>query len=195
MELLFIAGETLDANGAGPEKAMAAGRVACRNACDGNFRRLAVEHGDDPSNGTDEARALAAGPRHGTRTGEIVDGARKNGGENLRGRAAEFYLLGGEVLALGSLDQVEAADVDTLFFGKAQRGTRRRADGIVGDGLRRAGDFGFHVGLLGEQASSQAVSRRGALKVSTATPSDRFSAERSFSMLTRSSSSAFGSMP
>jgi len=43
--------------------------------------------------------------------------------------------------ALGSLDQVEVADVDTLLFGEAQRGTRRRADGVVGDGLGRAGDF------------------------------------------------------
>src|SRR5713226_3539841 len=107
MEQLFIAGETLDADGAGAEKAMAAGRVARRNTADRKFQRLAFEHGHHPSNGADEARALEAGPGHGARPGEIVDGARENGGEDLRGGAAEVDLPGGEVLALGSLDQVE----------------------------------------------------------------------------------------
>src|SRR6266849_1071816 len=153
MELLLIAAEILDADGARSEKAMAAGRVARRNTADGKFQRLAFEHGDDPPNGTDEARAVEVGPGHGARPGEIVDGARENGGEDLRGVAAEFDLLGGEVLSLGSLDQVEVADVDTLLFGEAQRGTRRRADRVIGDGLGWAGDFGLDVGLLGEQAT------------------------------------------
>src|SRR6266436_3098353 len=153
MELLLIAAETLDADGARSEKAMAAGRVARRNAADGKLQRLAFEHGDDPSNGPDEARALEAGPGHGAGPGESVDGAREDGGEDLRGGVAEFNLLGGDVFALGSLDQVEVADVDTLLVGEAQRGTRRRADRLIGDGLGWAGDFGLDVGLLGEQAT------------------------------------------
>ena len=83
-----------------------------------------------------------------------MDGARENGGEDLRGGAAEFDLLGGDVFALGSLDQVEVADVDTLLFGEAQRSTRRRADGVVGDGLGWAGDFSLNVGLLSEEATN-----------------------------------------
>jgi len=98
---------------------------------------------------------------NGTRPGEIVDGAREDGGEDLRGGAAELDLLGGEVLALGSLDQVEVADVDTLLFREAQRGTRRRADGVVGNGLGWAGDLVSTSGCLARRPRTHAVSRRG----------------------------------
>src|SRR6266850_5387500 len=133
---------------------MAARGVAGRDAADEKFQRLAVKNGDDPADGTNEASAIETRPSHGAGPGKVMHRAGENGCEDLRSGAAEFDLLGGEVLALGSLDQVEAADVDTLLFGEAQRGTRRRADGVVGDRLGRASDFGLDVGLLGEQATN-----------------------------------------
>ena len=52
---------------------------------------------------------------------------------------------------VGVFASSEAADVDALLFREAEGGARRRADGIVGDGLGRAGDFVHHVGLLARQ--------------------------------------------
>ncbi len=71
MELLLIAGKILDTNSTRAEKAMAASRVARGNAGDGKFQWLAFEHRDDPADGADEARALEAGPGHGTGPGAV----------------------------------------------------------------------------------------------------------------------------
>src|SRR6267143_179717 len=131
---------------------MAARGVTGSDASDGKVQRLAVENDDDPADRANETSAIKTGPSHGAGPGEVVHCARENGCEDLRGGAAEFDLLGGEVLALGSLDEVEIADVNTLLFGEAQRGARRRADGVIGDGLGRARDFGFDVGLFSKEA-------------------------------------------
>src|SRR5216683_4437039 len=140
-QLLFVIREIADLNGARTDEPMAAGSAAGRDAGDGNLQRLAVEHGYDPADGADEARSVEARPGHRSWPGEIVYCTREHGGENLLRRSPQFDLLGGEVLALGRLNQEEIADVDALLLGKALRRASRRADGIVGHGLGRTGDF------------------------------------------------------
>src|SRR5579884_2226677 len=84
---------------------------------------------------------------------------------------------------------------EALFLGKTDRGACRRADRVVGDRLRRAGHFTDNVFLLPRKTTDQAVSRRGVAKLSTITPSSKFSAASNFSRPARRSSSAFGSIP
>ena len=74
--------------------------------------------------------------------------SRKYGGEHLLGGTANLDLLGGQVFALRRLHQIEGAHLDPLLVRKAQRCPCRRADRIVGHGLRRAGHFELDVGLL-----------------------------------------------
>src|SRR6266571_845915 len=195
MQLLLVIGEAADADGVRTEEAVAASDVSGRDAGDREFQGLAVEHRDDPSNGANEAGGVEASPSHRAWPGDVVDGAGEDGREDLFRGPAELGLLGGEVLALRGLDQKELVDVDTLLLGETQCGACRRADGIIGHGLRGAGDFRLTSGCFTGSPWTQAVRRRGAPKVSTVTPSERFSAERSFSMLARRSSSAFGSIP
>ncbi len=153
-QLLFVIRETADLNGARTDEPMAAGSTAGRDAGDGNLQRVAVEHGYDPADGADEARAVEARPRHRAWPGEIVYRAGEHGSENLLRRSAKLDLLGGEVLALGRLNQEEIADVDALLLGEALRRASRRADGIVGHGLGRTGDLRLDVSLLGDKPAN-----------------------------------------
>ena len=148
IQLLLVIGETADTDGVRTEEAVAAGDVSGGDAGDREFQGLAVEHRDDPSNGANEAGGVEASPRHRAWPGDVVDGAGEDGREDLFRGPAELGLLGGEVLALRGLDQKELVDVDTLLLGETQCGACRRADGIVGHGLRGAGDFRLDVRLF-----------------------------------------------
>src|SRR5207245_10975153 len=117
-------------------------------AGDRGFRWLSGEHRDEPSNGANEAGGVEASPRRGAWPGDVVDGAGEDGREDLFRGPAELGLSGGEVLALRGLDQKEFVDVDTLLLGETQRGACRRADGIVGHGLRGTGDCRLDVRLF-----------------------------------------------
>jgi len=99
-----------------------------------------------------------------------VDDAWQNLGEKFAGRTASTDHLCGDVFALGSLDETEFVERDSLFLGKTDRRPCRRADIVVGDGLGRAGNFAFDVGLFGDDASgygSQAARSAEGLKRDT----------------------------
>ena len=83
-----------------------------------------------------------------------MHGAWKDGDQDLLRGPAELDLLASEVLALGSLNQVESVDVDTLLLSEALRGACRRADGIVGHRFGRTGYFDLDVSLFREQAAN-----------------------------------------
>src|SRR5260370_7172381 len=51
------------------------------------------------------------------------------------------------------MHQIKIADVDALLLGEALGGACRRADGIVGHGLRWTGYFGLDVRLLGAKSA------------------------------------------
>src|SRR5713101_1395398 len=148
MQLLLVIGEAADTDSVRTEEAVAASDVSGGDAGDREFQGLAVEHRDDPSNGANEAGGVEVSPSHGAWPSDVVDGAGEDGREDLLRGPAELGLLGGEVLALRSLDQKELVDVDTLLLGETQRGACRRADGIVGHGLGGTGDLRLNVRLF-----------------------------------------------
>src|SRR6266700_1492857 len=153
-KLLFVVQKIADLDGARTDEAMATGGAPSRDAGDGNFQRLAVKQRDDPADGANEARAVEARPGHGAWPGEIVYCSGQHGGENLLRCSPQFDLLGGEVLALGRLNQEETADVHLLLLREALRRACRRADGIVGHGLRRTGDLRLDVSLFSEKPAN-----------------------------------------
>ncbi len=131
---------------------MAASRATGGDAGDRQFQRFAVEHGDDPADGANEAGAFEAGPSHGARPSQIVNGAGEDRGQDLFRSPAELHLFGGNVLAFGSRDQIEIVDVNALLLGEAQRRACRRADGIIRHGFGWAGYFHLDVGLFGAKS-------------------------------------------
>ncbi len=162
LESLFVVHEVADGNSARTEEAMAASGATGGDAGDGEFQRLAIEYGDDPADGTNEPSTIEAGPGHGARPREIVDGTGEDAVQDLLRGSAEPDLFGRDVLALGRLNQIKITDVDALLLGEALGGACRRADGIVGHGLRRTGYFGLDVRLLGAKpadAGGQAARR------------------------------------
>src|SRR5258708_39515898 len=72
LEFLFVVQEVAVVNGARTEEAVAASGAAGGDTGDREFQRFAVEYGDDPADGTNEARTIEAGPGHGARPGQIV---------------------------------------------------------------------------------------------------------------------------
>src|ERR1700736_5381317 len=162
LEPLLVVQKVADVNGVRTEEAVAARGGAGGDTGDGEFQRFAAEHGDDPANGPNEARTIKAGPSHRAWPGEIVNGAGEHTDENLFRSPPELDLFGGKVFALGSLNQIEIADVDVLLLGEALCRACRRADGIVGHRLGRPGHFDLDVRLPGEQSadpSGQAARR------------------------------------
>ena len=152
LEFLFVVREVADVNGACAEEAVAARGAAGSDAGDREFQWSAVEYGDDPADGTNEPCTVQAGPGHGARPGKVVHSAGQNGDQDLFSGSAELGLFGGKVFALGRLDQIKIADVDTLLLGEALGGTCRRADSIVSNRFRRTGHFDLDIGLLGAQS-------------------------------------------
>src|SRR5712664_4804743 len=126
---------------------MAASGAAGRDSGHRNLQGLAIEHCDDPPDRTNEARAIETRPGHRAWPGQIVHCARKDGDQDLLCSPSELGLLAGEVLTLGSLNQVESIDMDALLLGKAQGRACRRADGIVGHGFGRSSYFDLYVSL------------------------------------------------
>ncbi len=66
------------------------------------------------------------------------------------GAAAALGDFRGQIFALGRLHQVDLVQRQALTLGEADGCASGRAGGIVGDGLRRARDFIFDVGLFGD---------------------------------------------
>src|SRR6266513_1931225 len=153
LEPLLVVQKVADVNRVRTEEAVPASGGASGDTGDGEFQRFAVEHGNDPADGANEARTIEAGPSHRAGPGEIVNGAGENTYENLFRGPPELDLFGGKVFALGGLNQIEIVDVDVLLLGEALCRACRRADGIVGHRLGRTGDFDFDVRLLREQSA------------------------------------------
>src|SRR6516225_5864913 len=126
--------------------------VSGGDAAKGKPQRLAVENGKEPAHGANEAGAVEAGPSHGARPRNVVDGTRENPGEEIVRSAATLDDFGGNVFALGRLYEVDLMQGHTIALGKADSGARRCAGVVVGHGLWRAGDFVFDIGLLGDEA-------------------------------------------
>ena len=82
-----------------------------------------------------------------------MDGPGQNFVQDLFGGAPELDVPGGQVFALGRLDEVDFLERQSLLLGKTERRAGRRADGVVGHGFWRSGDFAGDVRLRGLQAT------------------------------------------
>src|SRR6266403_402934 len=111
---------------------MAPSGVACGDASIGELQWLAVEEADNPANRPDEPGAGKAGPSHGLRPVKVVEDARKNIRKDVFSGTAAFDVLGSQVFALGSLQEVDFVESDALLLGEAHGGPCRRADYVVG---------------------------------------------------------------
>ena len=154
VQLLFVIEKVAHTNASRTEKPMARGGIVGGNPRHPEPQRLAVENRYHPPNRTNEAGAGKAGPRHGSRPAQIVNRPRKNRRQNLFGSAADLDLFDGQMLALGSFDQVDGAHRHALLFGEAERGACRRADRIIGHRFGRAGDFQLDIRLLRRQPAN-----------------------------------------
>src|SRR5215467_7117874 len=106
---------------------MPAGHIAGDDTSIAEVQQLAVQHGNDPADGPDKARARKAGPGHGFRPVEVVENARKNVGQDVFGGAAAFDVLGRKILTLGGFDEVDLVKGDALLLGETYGGACRRA--------------------------------------------------------------------
>src|SRR5205823_462919 len=141
LQLLFVVLKIAHADRWRPEKAVPARRVPCRHSSDLNLQRLATEHSNHPTNGPDEPRPAEPRPRHGARPRQVVHRARQDGSQYLLRRAARLDLLRCEVLPFRRLHEIEGADMNALLLREAQGRSRRRADSIIGHGLRWSGNL------------------------------------------------------
>ena len=66
--------------------------------------------------------------------------------------AATFNIFRREVFAFGSLDEINFVQSDALLFREADRRPCRRADCVIGHGLRRTRDLADDIGLPDNQA-------------------------------------------
>src|SRR5215469_12640343 len=153
-KLLFVVGEAAHLDLRLAEETVADRGIPRRQAAKSELQRPAVEHANEPTNRTNETRAIEARPGHGARPRQVVNHPRKNFEQKLVGRAAALGDLGGEVFALWGLHQVDRVQRHALALREADGSTRRCAGRIVGNGLGRAGDFALDVGLLGEQSAN-----------------------------------------
>ena len=80
--------------------------------------------------------------------------SRKDFVQYLFGGPSALHLLGGKVLALGSLHYIKVLQRKPLLLREAMRRARRLANGIVRHGLRRAGHLALYVGLFLPQAAN-----------------------------------------
>src|SRR5260370_10069790 len=120
---------------------MAASTVPCGNSAIREFPGLAVQKADYPADRPDEPCPGETGPGHGLRPVKVVEDAREHVGEDVFGGTASLDVLGGQILALGSLHEVDFVQSDALLLGEANRGACRRADHVVGYRLWRTGYF------------------------------------------------------
>src|SRR4029077_20842233 len=106
---------------------MAASSVPCGNSAIREFQGLAVQKADDPADRPDEPCPGQTGPGHGLRPVKVVEDARGNVGEDVSGGPASLDVLGGQILALRSLHEVDFVQSDALLLGEADGGSCRRA--------------------------------------------------------------------
>jgi len=78
LEPLLVVQKVADVNRVRTEEAVPASGGSSGDTGYREFQKSAVEHGDDPADGTNEARAIEAGPSHRAWPGEIVNGAGEN---------------------------------------------------------------------------------------------------------------------
>src|SRR5258706_8387796 len=119
---------------------------------------LPVKYPHEPSHRADESRPAQASPGHCFRPIKIVNDAWQNLAQDLLRGTTPANLLRSKILAFRRLDKIDVVQPDSLFFGKADRSSCRRADRVVCNRLWRASHFAYHVRLL--RANSTSPSRQ-----------------------------------
>src|SRR4029077_18900333 len=73
-QLLFVVREIAHTDVRLAQEAMAARGVSGGQPTEDKLHGFAIEHAPKPANGANETRAVEAGPGHGARPGEVVNG-------------------------------------------------------------------------------------------------------------------------
>ena len=137
---------------------MAAGQRAGAHAGEFEGDDGLRQQGDDPADGTDEARTALAGPVHGLGEVEAEDDAGEGFGQDVVGVAARHLLQIGVVLALGGGLHLHVFGADALLAGEA-------GDGLRGGGFRRTEHALLAIGLSGGEAfGAQHEASRGGIE-------------------------------
>ena len=140
------------------QAAMAAGEGAGAYAGQFEGNGIFAEEGDDPADGTDEARTALAGPVHGFGEVDTEDHAGESFGEDVDDVAARHLLEVGVVLALGSGLHLHLVGLDALLAGES-------GDRLRGGRFGGTEDAVHAVGLAGRQAfGAQHEAPRGGIE-------------------------------